>query len=124
MTVTIQPEGPQRDDLPADVAAALQAHPQAGAFFDSLAQPGGPTYAGSKPPNADQTNAPNASPRRSNYLKPATKSAPTHPATSPRCGTAELGRHHSAARVPPTRSQGRQTSGQHAMISTYCAAEI
>jgi hypothetical protein len=36
--VTLAPEGPQRDDLPEDVAAALQAEPDAGAFFDSLAQ--------------------------------------------------------------------------------------
>jgi len=38
VTVTIEPEGPQRDDLAEDVAAALDAHPQAAAFFDSLAQ--------------------------------------------------------------------------------------
>ncbi len=38
VTVVIGPEGPQRDDLAADVAAALAASPQAGAFFDSLAQ--------------------------------------------------------------------------------------
>jgi hypothetical protein len=38
VAVVIKPEGPQRDDLPDDVAAALDAHPQAGAFFDSLAQ--------------------------------------------------------------------------------------
>lgn len=38
VTVHIGPEGPQRDDLADDVAAALQAHPQAAAFFDSLAQ--------------------------------------------------------------------------------------
>jgi Bacteriocin-protection, YdeI or OmpD-Associated len=38
VTVEIVPEGPQRDDLADDVAAALDAHPQAGAFFDSLAQ--------------------------------------------------------------------------------------
>jgi len=38
VTVEIEPEGPQRDDLPEDVAAALEANPQAGAFFDSLAQ--------------------------------------------------------------------------------------
>jgi Bacteriocin-protection, YdeI or OmpD-Associated/Domain of unknown function (DUF1905) len=36
--VEVVPEGPQRGDLPEDVVAALQAHPQAGAFFDSLAQ--------------------------------------------------------------------------------------
>jgi hypothetical protein len=36
--VVVGPEGPQRDDLPADVAAALVAHPAAGAFFDALAQ--------------------------------------------------------------------------------------
>ncbi|MBM0240493.1 YdeI/OmpD-associated family protein [Micromonospora sp. ATA32] len=34
----IEPEGPQRQDLAEDVAAALEAHPQAAAFFDSLAQ--------------------------------------------------------------------------------------
>jgi hypothetical protein len=36
--VVIGPEGPQRDELPEDVAAALAASPQAGTFFDSLAQ--------------------------------------------------------------------------------------
>jgi hypothetical protein len=38
VTVDIEPEGPQRADLAEDVAAALDAHPQAAAFFDSLAQ--------------------------------------------------------------------------------------
>lgn len=38
VTVVIRPEGPQRDELAEDVAAALDAHPQAAAFFDSLAQ--------------------------------------------------------------------------------------
>lgn len=38
VTVVIAPEGPQRDDLDDDVAAALDANPEAGAFFDSLAQ--------------------------------------------------------------------------------------
>jgi hypothetical protein len=38
VTVEIAPEGPQRDDLADDVAAALAADPEAGAFFDSLAQ--------------------------------------------------------------------------------------
>ena len=38
VTVEIGPEGPQRDDLAEDVAAALAAEPEAGAFFDSLAQ--------------------------------------------------------------------------------------
>jgi hypothetical protein len=36
--VVLFPEGPQRADLAADVAAALDAAPDAGAFFDSLAQ--------------------------------------------------------------------------------------
>jgi hypothetical protein len=36
--VVVAPEGPQRGDLPADVAAALEANPGAGEFFDSLAQ--------------------------------------------------------------------------------------
>jgi hypothetical protein len=36
--VELAPEGPQRADLPDDVAAALAASPAAGAFFDSLAQ--------------------------------------------------------------------------------------
>jgi Bacteriocin-protection, YdeI or OmpD-Associated len=36
--VEIVPEGPQRDDLADDIVAALEANPQAGAFFDSLAQ--------------------------------------------------------------------------------------
>lgn len=38
VTVEIVPEGPQRDDLADDIAAALEASPDAGAFFDSLAQ--------------------------------------------------------------------------------------
>jgi bifunctional DNA-binding transcriptional regulator/antitoxin component of YhaV-PrlF toxin-antitoxin module len=36
--VVLAPEGPQRDDLAPDVAAALDAEPEAAAFFDSLAQ--------------------------------------------------------------------------------------
>jgi hypothetical protein len=36
--VVVWPEGPQRGDLAPDVAAALDANPTAGAFFDSLAQ--------------------------------------------------------------------------------------
>ena len=36
--VAIHPEGPQRGDLAPDIAAALDASPKAGAFFDSLAQ--------------------------------------------------------------------------------------
>jgi hypothetical protein len=36
--VSIHPEGPQRGDLAPDIAAALDASPEAGAFFDSLAQ--------------------------------------------------------------------------------------
>jgi len=36
--VALGPEGPQRDDLPPDIAAALAAAPDAAAFFDSLAQ--------------------------------------------------------------------------------------
>ena len=36
--VQVEPEGPQRIDLAADVATALDANPQAGEFFDSLAQ--------------------------------------------------------------------------------------
>jgi hypothetical protein len=35
--VALHPEGPQRDDLAPDVAAALDASSEAGAFFDSLA---------------------------------------------------------------------------------------
>jgi hypothetical protein len=38
VTVEVVPEGPQRDDLADDIAAALAAEPEAGAFFDSLAQ--------------------------------------------------------------------------------------
>ena len=38
VTVHIKPEGPPRDDLADDIAAALDANPQAAAFFDSLAQ--------------------------------------------------------------------------------------
>ena len=36
--IELEPEGPQRGDLDPDVAAALEAAPAAGAFFDSLAQ--------------------------------------------------------------------------------------
>jgi Bacteriocin-protection, YdeI or OmpD-Associated/Domain of unknown function (DUF1905) len=36
--VALAPEGPQRDDLAPDIVAALEASPEAGAFFDSLAQ--------------------------------------------------------------------------------------
>lgn len=36
--VSLTPEGPQRNDLPADLAAALADNPAAGEFFDSLAQ--------------------------------------------------------------------------------------
>ncbi|HYN10505.1 MAG TPA: YdeI/OmpD-associated family protein [Vicinamibacterales bacterium] len=38
VTVVLIPEGPQRDDLASDVVAAFEASPEAGAFFDSLAQ--------------------------------------------------------------------------------------
>jgi hypothetical protein len=38
VTVELHPEGPQRGDLAPDLAAALEARPTAGAFFDSLAQ--------------------------------------------------------------------------------------
>jgi len=37
VTVEVVPEGPQRDGLAEDVAAALDADPDAAAFFDSLA---------------------------------------------------------------------------------------
>ncbi|MFI6317239.1 YdeI/OmpD-associated family protein [Nonomuraea sp. NPDC050556] len=36
--VVLAPEGPQRADLADDLAAALEASPAAGAFFDGLAQ--------------------------------------------------------------------------------------
>ncbi|MHB1137991.1 MAG: YdeI/OmpD-associated family protein [Microthrixaceae bacterium] len=36
--VVLGPEGPQRDDLAEDVAAALDGDPTAGEFFDGLAQ--------------------------------------------------------------------------------------
>jgi hypothetical protein len=36
--VVLTPEGPQREDLPEDVRMALAAEPDAGAFFDGLAQ--------------------------------------------------------------------------------------
>jgi len=36
--VVLSPEGPQRADLAPDIAAAFEAAPEAGAFFDSLAQ--------------------------------------------------------------------------------------
>ena len=38
VAVVLAPEGPQRDDLAPDVAAAFAAAPNAAAFFDSLAQ--------------------------------------------------------------------------------------
>jgi bacteriocin resistance YdeI/OmpD-like protein/uncharacterized protein DUF1905 len=38
VSVVLVPEGPQREDLAPDLAAALAAEPEAGAFFDSLAQ--------------------------------------------------------------------------------------
>ena len=38
VAVELTPEGPQRDDLAEDIAAALAANPAAGAFFDTLAQ--------------------------------------------------------------------------------------
>jgi len=48
--VVLEPEGPQRGDLAPDVAAALEAAPDAAAFFDSLAQSyrRGGTSAGSR----------------------------------------------------------------------------
>jgi hypothetical protein len=36
--VELEPEGPQRNDLADDIAAALEANPAAAAFFDTLAQ--------------------------------------------------------------------------------------
>jgi len=38
VTVELSPEGPQRQDLAEDLAAALEASPAAAAFFDTLAQ--------------------------------------------------------------------------------------
>ncbi|MEU4195492.1 YdeI/OmpD-associated family protein [Kribbella sp. NPDC026611] len=38
VTVELAPEGPQREDLADDIAAALEADPAAAAFFDTLAQ--------------------------------------------------------------------------------------
>ena len=38
VTAELDPEGPQRDDLPDDIAAALEADPAAAAFWDTLAQ--------------------------------------------------------------------------------------
>lgn len=38
VSVMLTPEGPQRDQLPVDIAAALDAEPEAGEFFDSIAQ--------------------------------------------------------------------------------------
>jgi hypothetical protein len=38
VSVMLSPEGPQRGDLPADFRAALEANPEAGAFFDGIAQ--------------------------------------------------------------------------------------
>ncbi len=36
--VALRPEGPQREDLAPDILAAFAANPEAGAFFDSIAQ--------------------------------------------------------------------------------------
>ena len=38
VSVVLVPEGPQRDDLAADFRAALEANPEAAAFFDGIAQ--------------------------------------------------------------------------------------
>jgi hypothetical protein len=38
VAVVLRPEGPQRSELDADIAAALDANGAAGAFFDGLAQ--------------------------------------------------------------------------------------
>jgi hypothetical protein len=38
VAVELTPEGPQRADLAEDISAALAANPEAGAFFDTLAQ--------------------------------------------------------------------------------------
>jgi hypothetical protein len=38
VTIELMPEGPQRDGLAPDLAAALDAEPKAGEFFDALAQ--------------------------------------------------------------------------------------
>ena len=38
VAVRLSPEGPQRGDLAPDLAAALEAEPEAAAFFDALAQ--------------------------------------------------------------------------------------
>jgi len=38
VSVELTPEGPLRSDLADDLAAALEANPEAGAFFDTLAQ--------------------------------------------------------------------------------------
>ncbi len=38
VAVELAAEGPQRGDLADDIAAALEANPAAGAFFDTLAQ--------------------------------------------------------------------------------------
>jgi bifunctional DNA-binding transcriptional regulator/antitoxin component of YhaV-PrlF toxin-antitoxin module len=38
VSVVLSPEGPQRDDLPADFRAALEANPGAATFFDGIAQ--------------------------------------------------------------------------------------
>jgi hypothetical protein len=38
VTVELAPEGPQRGDLAGDISAALEANPDAAAFFDTLAQ--------------------------------------------------------------------------------------
>lgn len=38
VALILEPEGPQRQELEADIAAALAAEPEAAAFFDGLAQ--------------------------------------------------------------------------------------
>lgn len=62
--VVIAPEGPQREDLADDIAAALAAEPSAARFFDSLAQFYRTGYLrGSTGPRAVPTYGPSASPR-------------------------------------------------------------
>ncbi|MGH9282468.1 MAG: YdeI/OmpD-associated family protein [Acidimicrobiales bacterium] len=64
VTVTLVPEGPQREDLAPDLRSSLDADPAAGAFFDSLAQfyrRGYLRY--STPPSGAPRCGPSASPR-------------------------------------------------------------
>jgi hypothetical protein len=84
VTVHIGPEGPQRDDLADDVAAALR--PILRPPRSSTRSPSStaaPIYVGSTPPNAVPSNAPNASLRWSDCWRLGTNNARARSMTTP-----------------------------------------